>query len=113
MNLEAVYPNPNDPTEELSIEEVRAAHRGWLHRQWAAIDEVLGDSSIADDDGLESTAADDSVFVEGSGEEQTEDNAAHDAGQGFVEEEFSPRIRTGRGKKFSFVEVKGETQTSR
>ena len=36
MNLEAVYPNENDQTEEYCFEELRAAHRGWLDRDWAA-----------------------------------------------------------------------------
>ncbi|KAL9600739.1 MAG: hypothetical protein Q9219_002980 [cf. Caloplaca sp. 3 TL-2023] len=35
VNLEAVYPNPNDPTEEFSFEELRARYRGWFDRDWA------------------------------------------------------------------------------
>ncbi|MCJ1295185.1 hypothetical protein MMC34_006747 [Xylographa carneopallida] len=34
VNLEAVYPNPNDSNEEYSFEELRAKHRGWLDRSW-------------------------------------------------------------------------------
>lgn len=36
VNLEAVYPNPHDPSEEYCFEELRAASRGWLDRDWAA-----------------------------------------------------------------------------
>jgi checkpoint serine/threonine-protein kinase len=36
VNLEAVYPNENDQTEEYCFEELRAANRGWLDRDWAA-----------------------------------------------------------------------------
>lgn len=36
VNLEAVYPNPDDPNEEMSFEELRAKARGWLHREWPA-----------------------------------------------------------------------------
>ncbi|KAL8645709.1 MAG: hypothetical protein Q9226_007177 [Calogaya cf. arnoldii] len=36
VNLEAVYPNPNDPTEEFSFEELRARYRGWTDKDWAA-----------------------------------------------------------------------------
>lgn len=36
VNLEAVYPNPHDPSEEYCFEELRAASRGWLDRNWAA-----------------------------------------------------------------------------
>ncbi|CAL8579036.1 protein kinase [Xanthoria parietina] len=34
VNLEAVYPNPDDPTEEFSFEELRAKFRGWTDRDW-------------------------------------------------------------------------------
>jgi checkpoint serine/threonine-protein kinase len=36
VNLEAVYPDPNDPSVEYCFEELRARHRGWLDRDWAA-----------------------------------------------------------------------------
>lgn len=36
VNLEAVYPNPTDPTFEICFEELRAAGRGWLDRDWSA-----------------------------------------------------------------------------
>ncbi|MCJ1358132.1 MAG: hypothetical protein MMC33_008130 [Icmadophila ericetorum] len=34
VNLEAVYPNPTDPTVEFCFEELRAQHRGWLDKKW-------------------------------------------------------------------------------
>lgn len=38
VDLEQVYPNRDDPmSEEYSFEELRAKHRGWLNRDWAAI----------------------------------------------------------------------------
>ncbi|KAF2147168.1 uncharacterized protein K452DRAFT_354621 [Aplosporella prunicola CBS 121167] len=38
VNLEAVYPNPDDLTvEEYCFEELRAAHRGWMSCDWAAV----------------------------------------------------------------------------
>ena len=36
VNLEAVYPNVNDPSVEMSFDELRALKRGWLHRDWKA-----------------------------------------------------------------------------
>ncbi|KAI5257525.1 hypothetical protein E4T42_01019 [Aureobasidium subglaciale] len=36
VNLEAVYPDPSNPSVEFCFEELRARHRGWLHRDWAA-----------------------------------------------------------------------------
>ncbi|KAH7551462.1 Mad3/BUB1 homology region 1-domain-containing protein [Bipolaris maydis] len=38
VDLEKVYPNHEDPmSEEYSFEELRAKHRGWLDRDWAAM----------------------------------------------------------------------------
>ncbi|KAJ4992486.1 checkpoint protein kinase [Stagonosporopsis vannaccii] len=38
VDLEQVYPNRRDPMSvEFSFEELRARHRGWLDRDWAAI----------------------------------------------------------------------------
>lgn len=34
VNLEAVYPNAADPSEEMSFDELRAAHRGWADKNW-------------------------------------------------------------------------------
>ncbi len=36
VNLEAVYPDPANPTVEICFEELRAARRGWLDRDWNA-----------------------------------------------------------------------------
>ena len=36
VNLDAVYPDPKDPTVEYCFEELRAANRGWLQKDWAA-----------------------------------------------------------------------------
>lgn len=34
VNLEAVYPNPEVSSSEMSFEELRALHRGWLYKGW-------------------------------------------------------------------------------
>ena len=34
VNLEAVYPDPQDPSIEFCFEELRAAKHGWLQRDW-------------------------------------------------------------------------------
>lgn len=34
VNLEAVYPTPENMGTELSFEELRAVNRGWLNKQW-------------------------------------------------------------------------------
>ena len=44
MNLEAVYPDPRDPSIEFCFEELRAQHRGWLGRDWKAESEDVATS---------------------------------------------------------------------
>jgi checkpoint serine/threonine-protein kinase len=34
VNLEAIYPTPDVVGTELSVEELRADHRGWLSKVW-------------------------------------------------------------------------------
>ena len=34
IDLESVYPTPMQTGTELSLEELRAAHRGWLFKSW-------------------------------------------------------------------------------
>lgn len=34
VDLQAVYPSPEDPGSELSFEEIWAANRGWLNQNW-------------------------------------------------------------------------------
>lgn len=34
VDLAAVYPTPEEPGTEMSFEEIVAAHRGWLEREW-------------------------------------------------------------------------------
>jgi checkpoint serine/threonine-protein kinase len=34
VNLEAIYPTPEIMGSELSLEELRAGHRGWLSKVW-------------------------------------------------------------------------------
>lgn len=40
VNLEAVYPEPNNPGVEFCFEELRAARRGWLQQDWRVQKEV-------------------------------------------------------------------------
>ncbi|MCJ1384312.1 hypothetical protein MMC17_007428 [Xylographa soralifera] len=46
VNLEAVYPNPNDSNEEYSFEELRAKHRGWLDKSWSRKTEHMGQEEL-------------------------------------------------------------------
>lgn len=48
MNLEAVYPTPEEPGTELSFEELWAASRGWLDAIWE--DESIIEENLASDE---------------------------------------------------------------
>lgn len=45
VNLEAVYPDPEVLGTELSLEELRAGHRGWLSKVWEPEFPAKGSSS--------------------------------------------------------------------
>ncbi|KAG6136335.1 hypothetical protein E4U50_004125 [Claviceps purpurea] len=46
VDLEAIYPTPDEPGSELSFEEVIAARRGWLDQTWD--DENVDESVVAE-----------------------------------------------------------------
>ena len=121
VNLEAVYPNPNDPLEEYSFEELRARHRGWLDRDWQAAERTLRQQTQYE-------KAKEALLVKNepqspeyvaimhtdhreldNEDDRTEDilgdaDTTKDAGR--ERESFRPR-------KKKIMEVKGETQTSK
>lgn len=117
MNLEAVYPNDSDHSEEMSFEELRAKSRGWLNRDWAAESKQrIAEASPAreaEDQASTVASAEEAVGVlqparpkpdtHSSSNTQLETTIAVDIGQ---------EGRAGRPKKIKLREVKGETQTS-
>lgn len=48
VDLQAVYPSPEEPGTELSFEEIWAANRGWLDRTWEA-EESMAEPMQEDD----------------------------------------------------------------
>lgn len=116
MNLRAVYPNPDDPSEEMSIEELRASARGWADKIWVAesIEKAVEDSaSQENDEGL-------CPAVIGKPPEQPliDIEPSSDilkVSEAKVENTIDDDIRSqknGRTKKMKIREVKAETQTS-
>lgn len=118
MDLEAVYPNENDPNEEMSFEELRANSRGWSNRDWAAESK----QRIAEERQACTATESFPLVVKGTEQDAGEmqllqsqpeacDNStipldatiAVDIGRG---------AKAGRPKKMKIKEVKGETQTS-
>ena len=109
MNLEAVYPNDNDPNKEMSFEELRAKSRGWLNRDWQAESKQrMRETSV-----LPIAPAEEAVETlqptrpkpdtQSSSNIHLETTIAVDIGR---------EGKAGRSKKTKTREVKGETQTS-
>jgi len=118
VDLEAVYPNENDPNEEMSFEELRAKSRGWLSRDWAAESK----QRIAEESQTSTTPEPRSKAV-GEAEEDVGVRAdtqglpeVHDSSSLPLDATIAVDIgrgsKAGRPKKMKIKEVKGETQTS-
>ena len=119
VNLEAVYPNPDNPQEEMSFEELRALCRGWLNRDWAS--ERKQDSSknskldIREQSSLSATIKEptNSLFCDGI-EQNLDLQRNIEESDGTLAVEDGNRVgRSGRPRKIKMKEVKGETQTSK
>ena len=121
VNLEAVYPNPSDPKEELCFEELRARHRGWLDKDWTALRKSslngelelgerhsLGLMANSQEEAAEISEPIDSLPVEDTEHAVTRDDADRESQNA---KEGSCETRNGRSKKIRVMEVKVETQT--
>ena len=118
MNLEAVYPNDNDPNEEMSFEELRAKSRGWLNRDWAA------ESKQGMAEEFQAKAFDKSMLVTVAETQADVEIVEEVQSQPGTQESTTTlldttiAINTGRGnkagrpKKMKVKEIRGETQTS-
>ena len=117
VDLNAVYPNDDDPNEELSFEELRAKSRGWLNRDWSSepskppvcvtneIEELQPVSSSIPRSRPE-TAASHGLTNIPFEPQQTEPR------DDTVNESRPRETKAGRPKKKKVMEVKSETQTS-
>ena len=115
VNLEAVYPNPDDPAEEYSFDELRAKYRGWLDKKWDAQETF----NTAQDGGEQNEAGtiDDSVEVSLIQATQQSLDADEDVEDGIIQgvskpKEEIPEGRSGRTRKKRVMEIRVETQTS-
>ena len=124
VNLEAVYPNPNDSSEEYSFEELRAKYRGWLAKSWQKKIVQKGPEEL---NKQHEECFDKVPFVEGVEAEEgavlalsvraqmsIADEGSH---QGLPEmaagDDGSRDDRSARPRKKKIMEVRAEAQTSR
>lgn len=107
VKLEAVYPNPDNPNEEMSFEELRAKTRGWLHRDWAAESKPRKQNEQqVKTKALESTEHTSTNHGENSSSHLDPDMRT----ENMVDE--SQVLKNERPKKMKIMEVKAEVQTS-
>jgi len=117
-NMEAIYPDWPQMSSEMSFEELRAAHRGWLCKDWAAErqEQVLAERRTAEGtmltndeeprasvDAVLAIAVEERLVLQEEDEVQLESNTV---------KEGSREGRSGRPRKMKIMEVKGEPQTS-
>lgn len=119
VDLDAVYPNADNPDEEMSFEELRAQSRGWLNRDWGAErraarqaasvltslpEPISSPASAIEDMGGNTQESQPTIEAALRTDSRVEAMSCKDTGR-----EGKP----ARPKKIKVMEVKGETQTSR
>lgn len=109
VNLEAVYPDYKNANHEICFEELRAASRGWLKKDWSKPKKPLKE--------IQTNAAGRSSGVPSATDDITDRSLAQDVKQKLALGEGSSRNdhrdrRLSKVKKIKVKEV-GETQTSK
>ena len=117
VDLRAVYPNDDDPNEEMSFEEIRAQSRGWLKMDWTAEKRKIPSHDLI---GSESSQQASSPLYVENVQHQIEPLMEHakdvseraaSASNNNTESIFR-ETKVERPKKMKIMEVKSETQTS-
>ncbi|KAI9812049.1 MAG: hypothetical protein M1827_004942 [Pycnora praestabilis] len=119
VNLEAVYPNPADPSEEMSFDELRAIHRGWLNKDWSRESQIhiQPEEKITEEErSFDETEPED--FVDAVITIKEQDNITIEEKIEVYKEaaavkEGSREGRSSKPKKLKVMEIKDEPQTSR
>ena len=118
VNLEAVYPNPSDLSEEYSFEELRARHRGWLSKQWKPAkqnsQQEPGLKNEYDVDIPRETIvnATENATVDSSQQSLAADAIGADQTLSDITRDVSRDGKSTRPRRKKIREIKGETQTS-
>lgn len=119
VNLEAVYPNPNDPTEELSFEELRAKSRGWLDRNWTAEKRRARDQEpLIHEQAVDSLSLNTMEPEASTAELNKVDETSQNTTEQLIEppaavEDVTQGTKARRNRRPKVMEVKSETQTSK
>ena len=121
VNLEAVYPNPDDLNEEYSFEELRARHRGWLDKKWSREKPVSSTEAPSQapnassplptsENSTQNVSA--SIASELSPQDGTTEVIGDHTLSDILGTKDAPKsAKTQRGRRKKVMEVKAETQT--
>ncbi|KAL8999212.1 MAG: hypothetical protein Q9169_001877 [Polycauliona sp. 2 TL-2023] len=116
VNLEAVYPNPNDPIEEYSFEELRARHRGWMDRDWRADHRRGNDhqSRIQDcrgrSESMEETRSD-GLATEDNRQGTSSQTSTEQMAESVPLDDITQGTKACKSRRTKVMEVRAETQT--
>ena len=117
VNLEAVYPNPADPSEEMSFDELRAVHRGWADKNWRkesmrALQAISGNAQRSPPSLTNTTIEKLSQDLEKKmslDEDESSQQSTPAGGSQGPDQEVKPT----KQKRMKVREIKQETQTSK
>lgn len=117
VNLEAVYPDPHDPTLEFSFEELRARARGWSDRDWTAEKmQVKPLRTLKRENHARSSATDvpkaDILIAENAQQDVISQNSSQQLTETAPVDDMIQGTKARKSKRTKVMEVRGETQTS-
>jgi checkpoint serine/threonine-protein kinase len=118
VNLEAIYPDRENPSHEMSLEELRAVSRGWMDKDWSrqrrkVLKEVPGNVPCRDPptENVGDTSVDKVLSTELQGKLMILDKS-QPSGEAVGVVEVHRDGRGGKARRLKVREIKGETQTS-
>ncbi|KAK2865007.1 hypothetical protein FQN49_004002 [Arthroderma sp. PD_2] len=108
VNLEAIYPDPNNPSLELSLDELRATSRGWMNKDWSRqrkgpLREIPQNAVSCKDSAMNENDCGSDKYLSTALQEKLQINDE-------AQREISRDQKGGKVKKLKVKEVKGETQ---
>ncbi|EAS35793.3 BUB protein kinase [Coccidioides immitis RS] len=116
VNLAAVYPDPENPALEMSLDELRALHRGWMDKDWSkqkkgALKEVSGNKSKHPVVSAGKANQPDKSLSAQLQNKLVIHNDRQPAKENGEAVEVFRDAKEGKPKKIKVREIKGETQT--